>query len=84
MGKKVPIFGISKNPISPCLLSVLLFDLSISPRGIALVKIQIWGRMDPKNIPTVSQQITAAGGPQMRDVRIGHIPHAEVRCHNLE
>jgi hypothetical protein len=27
LGKKVPIFGMSKNPVSPCLLFALLFDL---------------------------------------------------------
>ena len=47
LGKKVPIFGMNKNPVP------LAFYRDKSPEW----KNQISGKMDAKNIPSVSQHV---------------------------
>ena len=46
-----------QNPVSRCLLFATLFDLFLLSRKIALVGIQILGKIDPKNISSVPQQV---------------------------
>ena len=53
MGKEVPIFGTSQNPVSPCLLLALLCDVFVLSRTRAVTEIQIPGKMDAKTIPGV-------------------------------
>ena len=52
----------SQYPVSACVLFVLLFDMFILSRKIALVDMQILGKMGPKNMPNVPQEI----GPHER------------------
>jgi hypothetical protein len=73
LGKRVPIEGMSENPVPPCLLFALLFDLFVLSRTMILGRseletlnleenrpsgnLQISGKMDPKHILSVPQHI---------------------------
>ena len=53
--RKYRYLGSSQNPVPPCLLFAVLFDLFVLPKRIALVEINLSDKIDPKSIPIVAE-----------------------------
>ena len=59
LGKNVPIVGMSQNPLSPCMLFVLLFDLFVLSSKIAV------GRSE---LQTLNNVVRGPGAPRCRPI----------------